>query len=254
MHLFHRELGGAGKTPLIILHGMLGSSRNWQTVGADLAARFHVFALDLRNHGRSPHADEITYDTMVGDVLGWIDAQGLSKTTLLGHSLGGKVAMRLACRAPARVAQLLVVDIAPRDYPEKAERAEMAAMNALNLADVKVRGDAEKFFEVIVPEWGMRKFLLTNLEQDSDGKWRWAINLPVLTAAVPELIRTSLAPEDCFTGPACFIIGGKSDFVRPEDEVAILRHFPAATITSIAASGHNPHVETRAEFVRAVLG
>ncbi len=253
MQLFHRELGGAGKPPLVILHGMLGSSRNWISAGADMAAGFHVFALDLRNHGRSPHEEEMTYNAMVGDVLGWLDAQGLARVTLLGHSLGGKVAMRLACRNPARVERLIVVDIAPKDYPEKANRAEFTAMNALRLDAITTRDDAEKFFAPLVPVWAMRKFLTTNLEQDADGAWCWMINLPALTVAQPELVKNPLAPDDVFAGPARFLVGLKSDYVRPADEAGIRRHFPAAEITTIVASGHNPHMETRSEFVQAAL-
>jgi esterase len=251
MQLFHRDLGGAGNPPLVILHGMLGSSRNWQTAGAELAQYFQVFALDLRNHGRSPHAELMGYGALVDDVLAWLDAQGLAQVTLLGHSLGGKVAMRLACREPARVARLVVVDIAPRDYPEKLERAEFAAMNALDLATVNTRADAERAMEPLVPGWAMRKFLVTNLEQTPDGTWRWAINLPALTAAVPELIRTPLTPHDRFAGPARFIIGAKSDFVRAEDAAVIRNHFPAAEIVTLD-TGHNPHMEARTELVRAV--
>jgi esterase len=251
MQLFHRDLGGAGRPPLVILHGMLGSSRNWQTAGAELAAHFQVFALDLRNHGRSPHADDMGYGALADDVLAWLDTQGLARVTLLGHSLGGKVAMRLACRSPQRVTRLIVVDIAPRDYPEKLERAEFAAMRALDLAAVKTRADAERAMEPLVPGWAMRKFLATNLEQDTTGAWRWAINLPALTAAVPALIKTPLVPEDRFAGPARFIIGAKSDFVRPADAAVIRGHFPRAEIVTLD-TGHNPHMEARAELVRAV--
>src|SRR5688572_20581833 len=106
MLLPHRDLGGAGKPPLLLLHGMLGSSRNWQTTGADLAGYFEVSALDLRNHGNSPHADSMRYEEMVEDVLGWMDAQGIATATLVGHSMGGKVAMLLACRHPGRVKRL----------------------------------------------------------------------------------------------------------------------------------------------------
>src|SRR5580692_6120080 len=101
--LFHRDLGGAGHPPVVILHGMLGSSRNWQTVGADLAARRRVYALDLRNHGMSPHADSMGYAAMAADVAAWMDANGVGPAELVGHSMGGKVAMLLACREPRRV-------------------------------------------------------------------------------------------------------------------------------------------------------
>jgi pimeloyl-ACP methyl ester carboxylesterase len=137
--LFHRDLGGAGGPSRVLLHGMLGSSRNWQSAGADLAAHFHVRAPDLRNHGASPHADEMTYEALLEDLLGWLDGQGLARATFVGHSMGGKVAMLLACRNLGRVERLVVVDIAPRDYFWPGHRQSFAAMNELNLADLRSR-------------------------------------------------------------------------------------------------------------------
>jgi esterase len=253
MLLFHRDLGGEGRPPLVILHGLLGSSRNWQTAGADLAAKFHVCALDLRNHGRSPHGELMTYDVMMNDVLIWLDARGISKTALLGHSLGGKVAMRLACRHPERVARLVVVDIAPKDYPSGAYRDEFAAMNQLDLNGLNSRAEAEAGFGARVRDWAMRKFLATNLERGEDGRWRWLINLPVLTQALPELEKNSLRPEDRYDGPALFVRGEKSRYVLADDYAEIRRHFPPARIETIAAAGHNPHMETRQGFVRTIL-
>jgi esterase len=253
MLLYHRDLGGAGNPPLVILHGLLGSSRNWLTAGAALARAYHVFALDLRNHGRSPHAAEMTYPAMTDDVLEWLDRQGLAQVTLLGHSLGGKVAMRLACRHPERVGRLIVVDIVPKDYPKHADRAEFNAMNALRLETIHSRADAERTMEPLVPKEGMRKFLTTNLEAGPDGAWRWIVNLPSLTAAVPMLVKNPLAPGDRFEGPTRFIAGGKSHFVSPGDSAAIHRHFPAADLVTVATAGHNPHLETPAEFLQAVI-
>ena len=254
MVLFHRDLGGDGRPPLVVLHGFLGSSRNWQTAGAALAAGYHVFALDLRNHGRSPHAPEMDYPAFVDDVLAWLDHRGLARATLLGHSLGGKVAMRLACRHPGRVGALIVVDIAPKAYPGVAQRAELAAMNELRLDGLHSRAEAELRFEARVDDGAMRKSLAANLERDAGGQWRWAVNLPVLTRTLPELVRSPLDPDDRFAGPTRFILAGKSGFVTAEDHVAIRRHFPAAQIAVLAGSGHNPHLEMREEFVRIVLG
>ena len=231
---------------------MLGSSRNWQTTGKDLAERFHVLALDLRNHGESPHAPDMTYAAMVADVLAWLDAQGLPQVTLLGHSMGGKVAMQLACRHPERVAELIVVDIAPRDYRWAAHREEFAGLNELNLATLTSRAEAEKALEARVPDWGMRKFLLTNLARDAEGRWSWSVNLPVLTAALSALEANSLTPTDRFDGPSVFIAGGKSRYVEALDHPEILRHFSAARIEVIPASGHNPHIEAREAFVALV--
>jgi len=253
MLLTHRDLGGAGRPPLVLLHGMLGSSRNWQTAGRDLAEKFHVLAVDLRNHGSSPHAEEMNYPSMMADVLAWMDAHGIARATLLGHSMGGKVAMLLACRQSERVERLVVVDIAPKDYYWVAHRAEFAAMAELDLAHLKSRGEAELRFESRVEDWAMRKFLTTNLERTGDGRWRWLINLPALMAALPELEKNPLTEKDRFAGPTLFIGGGQSRYALANDADVIRKFLPAAKIEMIAAAGHNPHMETREEFVRAVL-
>ncbi len=251
--LAHRDLGGAGRPPLVLLHGLLGSSRNWQTAGADLSARHHVLAPDLRNHGRSPHAEPMSYPAMMDDVLAWLDAQGLRRATFVGHSMGGKVAMLLASRHPGRVERLVVVDIAPRGYYWPGHRASFAAMNELNLADLRSRAEAELRFEARVPSYGTRKFLTTNLERTEAGGWFWQVNLPVLTAALPAMEANPLQPDDRYTGPVTFIAGGRSVYIEPEDHATIRAHFPRAEVVTIPDSGHSPHMEARAAFVTAVL-
>lgn len=252
--LFHRDLGGAGNPPLLVLHGLLGSSRNWLTAGGDLAANYHVCALDLRNHGKSPHLEPMTYEAMMADVLAWLDAHHLARVTLMGHSMGGKVAMLLACRYPERVERLVIVDIAPKDYLSHAHRAEFAAMNELELDGLQSRSEAELRFESRVSDWAMRKFLVTNLERDAHGRWRWQINLPVLTAALPSLEKSPLADDDCFSGPTLFVTGGRSRYVLSGDLAAIETHFPGSRVEIIPDAGHNPHMETREAFVAAVVG
>lgn len=232
---------------------MLGSSRNWQTAGRDLAARFHVFAPDLRNHGTSPHAATMSYEEMTADVLAWLDAQGLARVTLLGHSMGGKVAMLLACRHPERVERLVVVDIAPKSYFWPGHRQSFAAMNELNLADLRSRAEAEMRFEARVPSWPMRKFLTTNLERSADGRWFWQVNLPVVTQALPELEKNPLRADDRYAGATRFIAGETSNYIEAEDHAAMRAHFPAAEIRVVTGAGHNPHMETREAFVAAVL-
>jgi len=239
---------------MIVLHGMLGSSRNWQTTGRDLAEHFHVYALDARNHGKSPHAPEMNYEVMVEDVIAWMNARGIPRATLIGHSMGGKTAMLLACRHPDRVENLVVVDIAPKDYHWVSHQAEFAAMNELDLARLKSRQEAELSFEARVGDLGMRKFLATNLGRDPDGGWRWIVNLPVLTAALPVLEKNGLRETDRFDGKTMFIAGGRSPYIRKEDEDLIHRFFPRARIARIAGSEHNPHMEKREDFVRLVLG
>jgi pimeloyl-ACP methyl ester carboxylesterase len=251
--LRHRDLGGSGTPPIVLLHGLLGSSRNWQTAGAALAAARKVFALDLRNHGLSPHADTMYYPSMEADVLAWLDAQATGPVELVGHSMGGKVAMLLACRHPEKVARLVVVDIAPRAYSWPERPREFAAMNELDLATLKSRADAEARMEPGVPGWAARKFLTTNLERTGGG-WRWQVNLPAITAALPELEGNPLAAAERYQGPVLFITGERSTYVRPGDRGPILGHFPSARFEVIPGAGHTPHIEAREAFVRAVAG
>ena len=252
MILFHRDLGGSGQPPVVILHGLLGSSRNWQTTGRDLSSRAHVFALDVRNHGQSPHEDAMDYEVMVADTIQWMDAQGLDRVTLLGHSMGGKIAMMLACRHPERVERLIVVDIVPKDYHWNSRPDEFEAMASLDLDTLQSRADAEVHLEGAVASWVMRKFFVTNLERKPEGGWQWMINLPALTKAIHVLEKNHLTADDLFAGPTQFIFGGKSDYVSAEDHQLVRPHFPNAEIEIIAESGHNPHMETRNAFVKLI--
>ena len=253
MKLHHTDLGGAGKPPMIVLHGLLGSSRNWQTTGRDLAAHYHVIALDARNHGRSPHTPDMSIELMASDVMTWMDAHGIARATIVGHSMGGRTAMLIACRHPERVERLVVVDVSPKDYDWLGHRAEFAAMHELDLASLQTRAEAELRLEARVPDYGMRKFLTTNLARSEDGRWHWAINLPGLTAALPSFEKSPLTSADHYGGPTLFIVGGKSRYVEAADHAAIKQHFPAVRIEVIADSGHNPHMDRREEFVKLVL-
>jgi len=192
--------------------------------------------------------------SMAEDVRVWLDAQKISEPVdFLGHSMGGRTAMAFACRYPERVRRLIVVDTAPRAYEWVGGRPEFAAMNALDLRTLSSRADAERLMEPLVPDWGMRKFLTTNLERDEAGQWRWSINLAGITAALPVLEASPLAAGERFEGEAHFIVCGRSPYVRPEDHSLIRGHFPAAQITVLPKSGHNPHMEAREEFLRTVL-
>ena len=181
-------------------------------------------------------------------------AQGLAKATIVGHSMGGKTAMLLACRHPARVERLVIVDIAPKDYNWAAHRAEFLAMAELDLGSLQSRAEAEMRFEARVPHLGTRKFLATNLARHEHGPWHWAINLPVLTESLRVMEKSSLPPDDRFTGPTLFVLGGRSHYAEDSDHELIRKHFPAARIEVIADSGHNPHMDHREEFVRLVVG
>lgn len=250
--LHSRHFGGAGNPPLVILHGLLGSSRNWQTVGRELASRFDVYALDLRNHGESSRSDVMDYPELAADVAAWMDAHGLRAAHLLGHSMGGKTAMRFAMDFPERLLSLTVVDIAPRDY-DWHHRSEFAAMLAMDLPSIRDRRGAEAALEPAVPDWAMRQFLLTNLVRGDDGAFSWGVNLRVLADSLPIVSATPLAPSEVFCGPVLFVKGGASGFIRPEDIQGIRAHFPAAVLAEMPGSGHNPHMDDRIAFVRLLM-
>lgn len=248
-----RELGGAGTPVCVVLHGLLGSSRNWQSAGAAFAAHGpRVVALDLRNHGESPWSDDASFAAMVQDVLAWLDIAGLTSVHLLGHSLGGKVAMRLACLHPERVTRLTVVDIAPRAYPGRL-RLEFEAMRQLDLTALTSRKKADEALRLTIPDWALRQFILTNLTQEASGAWGWKVHRVALEKALPELVGDSLPPGVSFTGPARLIRGGKSDYVTDADLLLWSQRFPAGDVVTLPESGHNPHFDARSGFVSAVL-
>jgi esterase len=246
--LFHRHFGSAGNPPLVLLHGLLGSARNWQTVGRELADRFNVYALDLRNHGASPWCSGMSYPEIAGDVAAWLDDSGLGPVHLLGHSMGGKTAMRFAMDHHRRLLSLTVVDIAPRDY-DFHHRIEFAAMKSLDLSGITDRREADAALSATVSDWGMRQFLLTNLNRRDGGGFAWDINLRELADSLPEISANPLAPGETFGGPTTFVIGGKSTFVRQEDRALIPRYFPGAKLADLPSAGHNPHIDDRAAFV-----
>jgi pimeloyl-ACP methyl ester carboxylesterase len=250
--LAHRDFGGEGKPPLLVLHGLLGSSRNWQSAGRDLAAHFHVCALDLRNHGDSFHAREMDYPTMASDVVAWMDAHGIERAHLVGHSMGGKVGMVLACRHAARLERFVAVDIAPRAYAASHVK-EFAAMHALDPGSLRARAEAEKTIEPMIADWGMRQFLLGNLERRPGGEgFRWIIDLAGISDALPTLEADFLREDDVHAGAVLFVLGERSNYFRTEDRARAKRHFPTARFVTLAGVGHNPHFEARETFVREV--
>ncbi len=250
MRLHDSRLGSPDAPPLLILHGLLGSSRSWLGCARYLAERFCVWLVDLRNHGQSPHDDEHGIGPMVDDILEWLDSRDIERVRIIGHSMGGKVAMRLACRHPQRIEHLTAVDIAPRGY--SVASAELAAMRAIDLDSIRSRFEAEAELVEVVPDRPTRLFLLTNLQR-REGRYVWKIHLDALIASLPNVRRPPLDPADRFDGPTHFLIGGLSDFVRDEDHAVIREHFPTVRIEVLDASGHNPHIDDCPGFVSAVL-
>lgn len=237
--LAFEEFGDPDNKPLIILHGFFASSRNWRMVAQCLAIRFHVYVPDLRNHGLSPQHTLLDYPSMAADLLRFMDQRELETTHLLGHSMGGKVAMWLALNVPERVNKLVVADIAPVCYQHSFD-STILALKTLPLADISNRKQAETWLAAAIPELSYRQFLLQNLILN-EGKYTWRVNLTIFhqmavhIAAFPDTHH--LTP---YTGKALFIAGGNSDYVKPE---AISSLFPKAAISTIDHAGHWLHVQ-----------
>lgn len=234
--------GPAGAPSLVVLHGLLGSSRNWQTIGKSLADSYTVHALDLRNHGESPHHPLMDYPTMAEDVLNWAEAAALPAFHLVGHSMGGKVAATLAVAQPRRLLSLTVVDIAPRAYPPRWER-EFALLQRMPLASLRSRQEAEQWLEPEISDWAFRKFLLTNLERDAAGGLRWAVPLAILEAALPALFVQVPPAGQTYSGPTLWLRGARSRFVEESDFAMIRAFFPQAVLKTVADAGHNVHFD-----------
>ncbi len=252
MNLFHREFGDPTKPPLLVLHGLLGSSRNWQGGGSDLGEYFHVCCLDLRNHGKSGHAFPHSYDAMKDDVIEWMESHEIRRCHLLGHSMGGKLAMKIACDNSERVRRLVVVDIVPKRYPGSHD-SEYDAMNAIDLEKLISRKEADELLMKNVPDWGKRQFLLTNLSRRREGPgFYWIANIKALEANRREIEGSPLILEDRFEGETLFVMGGKSKYSEPMDYPGLSRYFPNCVVEVMEESGHNPHFEFREEFVSRV--
>lgn len=240
---------GAGPT-LAILHGLFGSARNWATMAARLGRRHRVVTLDLRNHGASPWAAGMDYRDLAEDVLVTMNQLGHERFALLGHSMGGKAAMVLALSHQAAVDRLIVVDIAPLAHPAGHLRY-VEAMRGLDLARIGRRSEADAALSSAVPDAAERGFLLQNLVFD-DGTARWRLNLPVIEREMPRLAGFPDLAGAKYKGPALFVAGDRSDYLRPQNEPEIRRLFPAARIVRIADAGHWVHAEQQQAFLDLV--
>jgi len=254
MTLLHYLDQGQGR-PLVILHGLFGTLDNWHSLARRWAteAGLRVISVDLRNHGRSFHSPEHSYDLMAQDVLQLFDHLGLgADTTLMGHSMGGKVAMRLALDQPERLAQLIVVDIAPRFSNMDHQDDIVAGLQAVDLAALTNRQEADAALAQHIPQLGVRQFLLKNLYRETDNSFAWRINLPALTASLPAVGEETTSPTP-FLKPTLFIRGGKSDYITPEDKlVGIPALFPNSQVATVVDAGHWVHAEKPDEVFELV--
>lgn len=234
--------------PLLFLHGLLGRARNWLTAGRALAASHAVRLVDLRNHGASPWSDDAGYAAMAADVARLIEAAAAGPVTLVGHSMGGKVAMTLALTRPELLRRLIVVDIAPVRYESGYDRL-IRAMLAADLSPGRRRGDVDAELAATVPDKAMRAFLIQNLDS-RDGHLVWQPNLTALLAAMPEIMGfPDGLPAGGYGGPVRCLRGETSDYVGAEGAVALGRLFPGATIATVPGAGHWPHAERPDAFL-----
>jgi len=249
--LLHSNILGEGK-PIIILHGFLGMSDNWKTIGLKLSENgFQVHLIDQRNHGQSFHSNEFNYDVLVEDLKIYCESNSLNDIILLGHSMGGKTAMLFATKYPTRVSKLLVADISPRFYPVHHDSI-LKGLSALNFDIIKSRGEAEEILGNYVSDLGTRQFLLKNLYWIEKGKLALRMNLEVLKEEVSE-IGEPLPSQARFEKGTLFLKGDRSEYIGDEDESIIQNHFPNVKIVTISNAGHWLHAENPEDFFDAVI-
>ncbi len=246
MQLHYQRLGQG--QPLILLHGLFGSADNWGTVANHFATCYQVISVDLRNHGRSPHHDEQNYSVMAEDLLKLCDALALDSTQLLGHSMGGKVAMQFAAHYPERVDKLIIVDMAIRSYAD-VQTYLIDAMMAVDLSVMRNRRDVDLALSSTINNPRVRQFLLMNLV-NHNGHLAWRIHLSALKANYPA-IRQAVCASTQFDKPSLFIRGEHSDYVRDEDVEQIKTRFTQAEFVSLP-TGHWVHAEQPQAFIETV--
>lgn len=241
---------GAGP-PLVILHGLFGSGRNWHTIADRLADRYHVYAVDLRNHGGSPWSEPMTYSEMVDDLRIFLDDRGIERASILGHSLGGKTAMLFALLYGHMVDAVVVVDIAPTRYTHT-HLPIVQAMQRVDFAQCESRPDVEAQLARGVADPVLRTFLMQNVVSDGGG-YAWRINLAALAASMDDLLAFPAMPDLAYAGPALFVSGDVSDYVSAERHREPIRmFFPAAEFAVIPEAGHRVHFDQPERFLEAV--
>lgn len=246
MKLHYRKIGG--RQPLIILHGLFGSSDNWQTLGKKFAENnFLVYLVDLRNHGRTPHSDEHNYKVMSEDILELIHDENISPVSVIGHSMGGKAAMQLALDHPGEISKLVVVDMAPKEYPSY-NREIANALLTVDLEKAKTRKDVEKILSEKITGYGSLQLILKGLYWTAANQLDWRFNLKAIHANLKKM-NDAITGSNSFDKPALFIRGEKSNYILDEDIPLIKKYFPQAEIITAPASGHWVHADNPQWFL-----
>jgi pimeloyl-ACP methyl ester carboxylesterase len=237
---------GDNDNVVIIVHGLFGMLDNWHNIARKLSENYTVYTVDLRNHGGSPHADEMDYDLISNDLYHFTNTHHITSASFVGHSMGGKAVMKLADLFPGIINKLCVVDIAPKKYKPEHHQYFKAMFN-LPVAELKSRGEAEKRLAEMIPDTGIRLFLLKNLHRSKEGGFHWKFNLQGIYDNY-EAIIDKVSLDWPFSNPSLFIKGAKSNYISEEDEDAIYEMFPNAEFTSIPDAGHWVHAENPTDF------
>ena len=249
----HSKIYGDKGQDLIIIHGLFGMSDNWNTLGKKFSKYCKVHLIDLRNHGRSPHSTDFNYDVMCDDVLEYMQDNAIVNPIILGHSLGGKVAMKFAFTYPDKIEKLIVADIAPRQYNSDFYKNLLATLYKLPLEDFDKREDIDKLLSDAFEDKGMRLFLLKNLYRNEKKEFAWRFNIDVLLEKVQNIQDASFVSGK-LSVPTHFIRGGNSDYINSADELLIKKHFTDFSICTIDDAGHWLHAEKPERFYDEVMG
>jgi esterase len=250
MKLAFKQIGAG--PPIVILHGLFGMSDNWMNIAKKLSAEYCFYLLDLRNHGHSPHDDQINFQLTADDVTEFLDTHKLFDVTLLGHSLGGKVAIQTAVQSAYYLKKLVIADIANKVYQTSYFEEYMNAMLSIDLSDIQSRKDAEKaFLAQRVVEPAVLQFLLKNLYRDADNNFKWRLNLKALKNNINNIL-TDIKIEDPVQIATIFMKGSESAYIRPEDETRIKSEFENARIVMIDGANHWLHFSAQDNFITAL--
>ena len=244
----HSKKIGKGK-PLLILHGLFGSSDNWGSLGKKFAENNLVYLVDLRNHGRSPHSKEMSYDLMADDLLELIEDENINSPIILGHSMGGKAALLFAEKYPKYIDKLIVADIGTKAYPMHHDEI-LNGLNSVNLQEISSRTQAQQSIQVHIENLGIQQFLLKNLYWIEKGKLAWRMNLKVIEKNIGEiLVKINVQKNSIST---LFVRGEMSNYILEDDFQNILESFPNGAIKTIPKVGHWLHAENPTEFYKIV--
>ncbi|WP_297986312.1 alpha/beta fold hydrolase [uncultured Chryseobacterium sp.] len=252
MQILHSKIYGEEKsgTPLLVFHGLFGMLDNWASFGKEFGEYFPTHLIDLRNHGKSFHSEEMTHDDLAHDISHYMEHHGIEKSNLLGHSLGGKAVMQFAIKYPPKVEKLIVVDIAPKAYPPH-HQGIIKALESVDFEKISTRQEVEEILKQYIPETSVIQFLAKNLYWTDDKKLAWRFNLKTLSEKYEQFVSNAIK-YGVFSGETLFIAGEKSNYILPQDEFQIKQQFPHASIIKIKNAGHWVQAENPKDFNEAV--